>query len=271
MFYENFSNGRQREMQLAFCDRDENLPPGIVYGPVIRDLFVVDCCAGGYGTVTINGTTFPLQKGDCIILYPGDIVVHTADQVEPRYGLWCVVDGLMIPSLLARAGITSQQPFAPREAFAAIYAQIEEMMALRDESDSGVELRRSACVSRMFGELLRYSAPEPDNRDKLIEHALQIIDARYDQDLKIGDIADTVGLERCYFSTVFKEITGMSPYQYITNVRLKKACTLMTEGHYKICAAAEAVGIAPESFARVFRQHFGVTPGEFVRNAQDKK
>ncbi len=264
MLYTHFNTGRKRDMELYLCDRDENLPAGITYGPVIRDLYIVECCTGGFGGVSVNGKYFPVKKGDCYILFPGDIIIHSADTRKPRSGVWCAVDGFMINEYLAKIGVSSHQPFAPDGAFDGVLEQINEMLLLKDDTDSGADMRRSGCVSKMFGELLRFVTCGNAVTD-YTESAIRLIEAKYYTDISVSDIADKVGLERTYFSTVFKKETGISPYRYLRQLRIKKACLLMTEGGFKVNAAALAVGIPPESFARVFRSEMGMTPLEYVR------
>ena len=51
----------QREMPVAlFCTKETNVG-GPVYGPVIRDVYLFECCTGGRGSVIINGQEFPFQ------------------------------------------------------------------------------------------------------------------------------------------------------------------------------------------------------------------
>ncbi len=269
MLYTHLNTGRKRDMELYLCDRDADLPPGITYGPVIRDVFIVECCTGGFGGVSVNGRYFPVKKGDCYILFPGDIIIHTADKKEPRSGVWCAIDGFMVKEYLARIGVSSEQPFAPGEVFDGVTAQINEMISLKEDSDCGADLRRSGCVSKMFGELLRFSSAANDVTD-YTEHAIRLMEAKYYTDISVSDIAAEVGLERTYFSTVFKNETGVSPYRYLRRLRIKKACLLMTEGGLRVYDAAVAVGIAPESFARAFRSEMGMSPLEYVKISKRK-
>ncbi len=267
MLYEKLNTGNGGDMELYLCARDDNLAPGVRYGPVIRDIYIVECCTGGYGSVIINGTEFPIKSGDCYILFPGDIIVHTASEKEPRRGVWCAVDGIRIASYLKRAGITSCQPFAPKEAFQGITRQIDKMIDLKSDADSGANLRRQSCVYGLFGELLRYSKPASDT-DSYIEKALHVIEAKYDRIESVSEIASDIGLERSYFSTLFKAATGASPYRYLSDVRIKKACAIMASGRCKISGVAKAVGIPPENFSRIFKRYTGKTPVEYMKSQE---
>lgn len=262
MIETHYNKGLSGEFELYLCDRDQNLEPGITYGPVIRDIYVIECCTGGKGGVSINGRYYPIQKGDCIVLLPGDIIVHYADKTEPREGVWCAVDGMMIKGILKSARITSEQPYADPRCFEGVRMAMEKMLTNRESEDAGRTFREQACVAELFGELLR-AVPEKKESRRYVDVACRMIEARYDQKLTVSDLAAEVGLERCYFSALFQKEMAVSPYQYLLNYRLKKACALILNG-YKIREAALAVGIPPETFSRLFKKHFGVTPGEYA-------
>lgn len=265
MFTKYRKHSPSGEMMVTAAGSDYDLQPGARYGPVIRNIYIIECCTEGLGTVEVNGRVFPVQAGDCYILLPGDTVVHTADPVTPRRGYWCAMDGLRAGQYLSMAGIRSDAPFAPSGAFELIAGQLEQLFQMREEGDPGADLRRSACMYAIFGELLRRREAAVD-RDSMIKKAISIMEARYDQPLTVGELAADVGLERCYFSTLFKAGTGSSPHRYLTALRLEKACLLMDQG-CTVAGAAEAVGLAPENFSRLFRRCLGMTPGAYRKKA----
>lgn len=262
MIYEHLGGGVKRELAAVLAARDEAISAGAVYGPVVRDLFIVECCTAGRGTVTINGKVFPLAAGDGMILFPGDIVLHTTE--EPRDGVWCAVAGQAIARYLARAGITHTQPYIPAKRVGAVKGCIERMLKAAHDADAGAYLRRDACAAALFGELLA-DCPAAGGADRSVEEALAFMETAYDDPgLSVTAIAARVGLTRSYFSVLFAKKTGMPPHTYLNELRVRKALALMSEGNLPVARAAEAVGLAPENCARVVRRHAGKTPREAV-------
>ncbi len=264
MFYERYAKEHQDEPMVYYCDRDVDLAPGIRYGPVIRDIYIVECCTGGYGSVIINDREFPLKSGDCFVLLPGDTVIHTADTKEPRCGVWCAIDGFSLGRVFARAGITSEAPFAPPEAFGEISSQLEQLILMRDETDPGADLRRTACIYSVLGTLLRTAPVSPD-KNFWIQKAIGIMETRYHEALSVQAVANEVGLDRSYFSTLFKSQTGRTPHEYLTSLRIKKACTLIRRNDSSVGGAAASVGLDPQNFARLFKRETGKTPREYKK------
>ncbi len=243
--------------------REANLTPGITCGPVIRSVYVFECCTAGYGSAIINGKEFPVAPGDFYILFPGDTVIHTASETEPRSGLWCFVDGISVSRILLSCGIKSSNPYAPKELFPSLLSYMESLYEMREENDPGAELRRTALLYSMLGELARYSLH--GDKKLPIRRAIGIIEANYNEKLDVSDVAKSVGLARNYFSSLFKEVTGVSPHAYLTKIRIENFCRIIKNEEISVSAAAECVGFEPQNFSRIFKRETGITPYEYIK------
>lgn len=263
MIYEKLLQAQTEPLELYWVGREEPNPRPCSFGPVIRDTYVVECCTGGHGSVIINGQEFPVGSGDCYVLLPGDTVIHTNHPQQPRQGVWCAVYGLQVGSWLTRAGIDSLHPYAPPEAFQPITALVEQLHYLQQASDPGAGLRRTACLYALFGALLSHSRGGSD-KNEAIRRALGYLQTHYHTPISVSRLAAEAGLERSYFSTLFRAQTGLTPHRYLTRLRLEKACALMAQG-CTVREAAEAVGIPPENFSRLFKRQLGKTPGSCRR------
>ena len=268
MLIENSAHMHQEEPVVCVCSWDI-VRPGECYGPVIRDLYIIECCTSGTGSVVVNGKEYPVGPGDCYILLPGDTVIHRASFDNPRRGIWCAVDGAHVGRILAQAGITAESPFVPGEAFEEINKQMENILSMEQEKDPGLGLRQTACIYQILGTLLRYSAGTSKN--SCVQKAMSIMEAYYYEQLSVGELAQNVGLERCYFSTLFKEQTGQTPHRYLTGLRIRKACVLMERSDCSIAQVAVSVGLDPQNFARLFKGEIGVSPAVYRKNAGKKK
>lgn len=102
-------------------------------------------------------------------------------------------------------------------------------------------------------------------RDGKIDEVLQYIADHLAEPLTIESLASRSYLSRSYLMHRFKEVTGCTLHQYISQRRLIAAGELIRSG-CPIMAAAEQVGFPEYStFLRAFQRTFGVTPRAFQK------
>ena len=83
--------------------------------------------------------------------------------------------------------------------------------------------------------------------------------------ISIEDIAQRLNLVRSYFSSIFQKQIGVTPIQYLINLRLEKANELMVQHHLAPSAVAAAVGYTDIShFSKSFKQKYGKSPRNYI-------
>lgn len=85
-----------------------------------------------------------------------------------------------------------------------------------------------------------------------------------DPDLRLDDIAESVGLSTGFFHRAFKRTTDETPLAYIQRKRIEHAMQLLAAPDLSISAIAIRVGFwSPSHFARLFRRRTGITPSQY--------
>lgn len=83
-----------------------------------------------------------------------------------------------------------------------------------------------------------------------------------DPKLRIEFLADAVGYSRFHFSRIFRDACGMSPSQYLLQLRMHHALELLTTTDKPIKQIAIDVGFEEVTwFTTTFKKHIGQTPG----------
>jgi AraC family transcriptional regulator len=98
---------------------------------------------------------------------------------------------------------------------------------------------------------------------RAVTRAIDFIKENYAKNLTLSDMAAAVHLSASHFPRVFKKATGMSPRQYLMQVRVHTARSLLSAGagERSIAEVADAVGFADQShLTRHFKRALGVTP-----------
>lgn len=108
---------------------------------------------------------------------------------------------------------------------------------------------------------------------KLIEKAIEIIEQHMDDaDFNVETFSNLIGMHRVSLYNKIKSITNLSPREFFTMVRLKRAEQLLKESGLTVTEIAYQVGFKdPSHFSKLFKKQFGVSPKEFMKNPDSKK
>lgn len=100
-----------------------------------------------------------------------------------------------------------------------------------------------------------------------IQKAAEYIRKNYRNKLTIDDIAQEVYLSPCYVSRIFKQGLGCTLMEYLTQIRVEEAKTLLKNPKYNVMQVAEESGFEdPGYFTRVFKKLEGITPSRYKQN-----
>ena len=93
------------------------------------------------------------------------------------------------------------------------------------------------------------------------------IDTNYtDYSFSLQLVADKFGVSLSYLSQFFKEKTGSTVLEYITNLKMNRAKELLLSTSLPLKDVAEQIGyVNVSSFIRRFKQVTGMTPGEYKK------
>ena len=84
-------------------------------------------------------------------------------------------------------------------------------------------------------------------------------------DLTVDDIAYEIHMSRSALYKKVKDITGMTPNNYIKTIRLRRAAELLNQQDYKINEISWLVGFSNHSyFTKCFTEYFGMLPKEYI-------
>ena len=94
-----------------------------------------------------------------------------------------------------------------------------------------------------------------------LRQAIEYIQEHLDQEISLNELAEYLGISRYYFCRLFKQSTGLSPYQYVIQQRVERAKELLLQGKLSLSDIAIACGFTHQSHLnRHFKRLTGVTP-----------
>ncbi|HET7437554.1 MAG TPA: helix-turn-helix transcriptional regulator [Thermoanaerobaculia bacterium] len=97
-----------------------------------------------------------------------------------------------------------------------------------------------------------------------IAAAIEVIEQRFDEPLRLESLAHDFGFHPVYFSRAFHRHTGTPLHDYVRTVRLRHARHLLATSKRSVTAIAVASGFYDSShFSRTFSNALGVTPKKY--------
>lgn len=237
------------------------------YGPAIRNHFLFHYIISGKGTLDTNEQMYELKPGQGFLLCPGQVSTYSADEKDPWVYTWVEFDGLRARECMTLAGLSEQQPiYMPAGA-----NHIQEFMTgLLDHAEDS-PLRQIGLGMVLLDEIVqtsktKISAGNRRLRDFYMKEAVSFIDANFQRDISIEEIAQACGLNRSYFGRLFKEAMGESPQQFLIHYRMNKAAELLKGSKISIAEVGSSVGYENQlHFSRAFKSVFGIPPMEYRR------
>lgn len=95
----------------------------------------------------------------------------------------------------------------------------------------------------------------------IVDKVVKFVELNYTKDLSLETISDTVRLNPRYLSTLFKAEKGMTIFDYITSLRMTRACELLVGTNKQIAEISTDIGFNNvQSFIRTFKQYYKSTP-----------
>jgi transcriptional regulator GlxA family with amidase domain len=86
----------------------------------------------------------------------------------------------------------------------------------------------------------------------------------------VATLGAAAGMSRSAFAVRFKELTGETPLEYLTNWRMYKATGLLRDDRRGIVEIAKSVGYDSDAaFGKTFKRVIGAAPGEYRRRPAD--
>ncbi|GIO84330.1 AraC family transcriptional regulator [Paenibacillus faecis] len=237
----------------------------------------INWIAGGSGIYLINGQEFQFERGDLFLIDSHDL--HRAFEGKNLEMVIVMFD----PTLLApeqRYDPDIMQPFRQtgvcfsnhishiHPASPTLRGYIETMM-LEYSSAS------PSHASVIRGNLLLFLAevnrkcrlnPGDSRRTKAkhldqIRQVIRMMDAELARPWTLKELAELVHLSPSRFSALFSQMAGTSPMNYLVQLRLDYAVSLLEQGDLGILEIAEASGFRNLSnFNRLFLHHIGMPP-----------
>lgn len=103
-----------------------------------------------------------------------------------------------------------------------------------------------------------------DANSSPVQFIKNFIERNLSENITLQTLSQKVNMSSSSLYRRFKDELGISPMEFIQNIRIKEAKKLLKKG-FKVKDVANEVGIFDDNyFIRIFKKHTGTTPGSFI-------
>lgn len=241
----------------------ENCKPGHSYGPALRDHFLLHYIISGSGTFELDGKSYNLHANQGFLICPDVITYYEASSKDPWIYTWIGFRGIKAETFLKNIKLDKDNPVFNCKGD--IIKKCFEEIRYSSTYKLGYELRLQGYLNILLSELTEQSGVAKTTGDgqkkSYIKKSIQFIETNYSRCMSIESLASYIGLNKNYFSTIFSELLGIPPQEYLIKYRVNKACKLLSNKGLTISEISRSVGYDdPLGFSKIFKQIKGVSP-----------
>ncbi|GAA5183480.1 AraC family transcriptional regulator [Niveibacterium umoris] len=256
------------------------VPPGWSYPRHSHRHFeLVHVVEGHQHTETTSGV-LEQGPGDLMIVLPGDL--HSAhNKTNQSMGYWCQhfdVDDVALRQTLCLAGTAVLPKGSPVASVVEPVVQKLIAAARQSHEDSFVgRLTSLALLCELLSALARglqaqfaETPPFPPNHLQAAGKLARWIEAQIDaphSEEPIETLVTRLGYSTAHGLAMFTRVYGMSPRQYRSRLKLRRALELLRDPMRPIAEIGEVLGYDdPAHFSRQFKRWSGLSPLQYRRS-----
>lgn len=265
------------------------LAPTETHTRTIKD-YELDFYVSGNRTMIVNDSKYSIGCNSVIFRKPGDYAVSTGS-----YNCYCLTldfsrkknsqinhereDPRKDPT-------TSIQEISPNPLLDAIpthfvtphpneYIQIFDKLCYSYQGD---ERENLSLLNRLFFLILSdtYYLQEQTNTinsdNMILSKTCHYVQENFSKPITIKELAHNVALSESYFIKTFKNLTHITPIDYLISIRISNAKRYLAESTLSVVEIADICGFNDASyFSYYFKKKTGMTPSQYRANKNTKK
>jgi len=264
----NFTN-----TDLNFYDCGEEVcSNGYFFGPVARNHFIIHFILSGKGTFRCGKKQYALGAGDAFLICPDHVTYYEADMEDPWHYTWVGFNGVKAPKFMHNAGLSYDNPLFYYDTDNFFKDTIQKMASFTKFSLE-TDLSRLAYLYLFLSKLVEI-APKSNtvsifdsSIERYVKSAVDYIEVNFCYNISVTSLAKYIGINRKYLCTIFKNILGQTPIEYIIKTRMDKACHFLTNNNLSIAEVSTSVGYPDQFvFSKQFKKIIGQPPSYYRIN-----
>lgn len=259
---------------IEYYHLDENHPKYIMQHHWHKEIEIIRVLHGKL-KITLNDAEILMTKED--IVFVNSEIVHGAEPFDCVYE--CLVfdpEKVILHSThgkMLASGLINHTLFLFHRIKSdnkALYTSVTSLFESFSDNDQLLSISHFyslfsvICSEKLFTDNNTYGNFLKDKNIIKLKRAIEYMRSNYSSKLSLETLADAVDVSPKYFCVFFKDLTGMTAFEYLNNYRIEKASRMLVSTDIPVTEIAYCCGFNDLSyFIKTFKKCKGVTPKHF--------
>ncbi|MCH3972416.1 MAG: AraC family transcriptional regulator [Oscillospiraceae bacterium] len=254
------------ELSLLFCG-EQACSPGHGFGPAMREYYLLHYCLSGRGIFQTKKKSYAVGPHEGFLILPQEVTFYQADLQEPWHYVWVAFRGSLAEKYLSRCGLSAEKRIFHCNA-------AEDLQDCTGKMIEHVKLSYSDefCLQGLLYQwfsILAASAKLPYREETsagniYVSKAIEFMQKNYQNAVSITALANYVGLNRSYLTSLFQRQLHMSPRDFLMDLRIARAADLLASSDLSVSQVSRSCGYPdPLAFSKAFHRVKDCSPTEY--------
>lgn len=232
----------------------------------------------GHVNIEINGICFQANSGDVMLFCPDVQYSASNGTRECRFiylhfdlsigNNFRILDEFSLPAVIPAEAIETEA-FVFRKSFEQ-YRDILPMSSIYLKGGFTMLLARilDFCCSENNPRIFPVVNDTRKNAGKLaiLQPVINYISEHLGRPLRVAELSSLTGMSEKYFISYFKRILGISPGQYIHQLKMNRAREYLYQKRFSVKEISNMLGYPdPYTFSKAFKKYYKLPPSRFVQ------
>lgn len=228
-----------------------------------RNVYILHYITDGKGSF-LNQS---FNNKNAYLVVPGEYELFQADKLSHYDTYWIIFKGAMAEAILNLCGLKHHNHVfefdAAKECGKILHRTIFD---IKPENSFEEAALMYSCFYELISIHLKSIRTESKSTPNIAEKIKRFIDNNYYQQISLNELFEKYGYTRNHIYNLFKARYHISPKEYLTDVRIKKAKHMLSDktSTLTVSEIANTVGFNdPLYFSRIFKKKTSLSPSEF--------
>lgn len=217
----------------------------------------------GEMTVYFDDHTAIFKSGMVLFYYPKTRYRYTFDKDGIASYYWVHFTGNQAHAMMKRFGFQNELilDIGVHTSVTDLFKKMASEFICREPDFS---FSAATYLLQILVRIRRYTEKPVNTHAKKLRKSLEFLHSQYHTPITIEELAAIEGMSASRYRVLFHQVTGISPKQYLTDIRIRHACELLCQTNLKVSQIAPMVGYDDLLyFDRIFKKRVNATPTQY--------